>query len=184
MQESTFVTSYFYCKEGDQERNTGISVFRALLGQLLSQIRDMVPYCHDKYLTSGDTTLTSTNLATQLLGLFCQKIPKQYIIIDGLDECDTTERKLLLSTFIKMVDDYDKHDPGKLRVLFVSQHYNDIKKSLQAATVISLEPEDNQGDISLYVDWWAPKIQHKYGLDDDQIEHIKTSTCARAQGST
>jgi hypothetical protein len=143
----------------------------------------LIPYCHDKYLASGELTLTSASLATQLLDLFCQKLQKQYIIIDGLDECDVRERKLVLSFFTSMVERYDAKDLGKIRVLFVSQDENDIKNALPSATVIALGPADSESDISLFVRTSTMKIQQKHELDDRQTECIIESTCNRARGA-
>jgi len=183
IKDKLFATSYFYCKESDPERNNCISIFKGLLNQLLNQCRDMVPYCYDKHLSSGELTLSSENLAKQLLELFCQKISKQFIIIDGMDECDVAERKLVLSFFTKIVDRCDSYEPGKLRVLFVSQDFNDIKKALPTAAVISLGATDNENDIKLYVNERAMKIKQKHELENYQIERIKASTCAKAHGN-
>jgi hypothetical protein len=148
----------------------------------LNQCRELVPYCHDKFLSGGELTLTIPSLAEQLLKLFCEKIPKQYIIIDGLDECDPAQRKLILSFFTTMVDRCDERDPGKLRVLYVSQHYPDIERALQTATVLKLTTEDNKNDIKTYVHYWSTKIQQKYDLETDKVEYIRESTCVRSQG--
>jgi hypothetical protein len=182
--DQSFTTSYFYCKGGDEERDKCTSVFKGLLSQLLSQCHELIPWCHEKHLSSGELVLTSAGLAKQLLDVFCQKIPKQYIIIDGLDECDPAERKLVLSFFTAMVDRCDAQQPGKLRVLFVSQDFNDIRKALPTAATISLGPTDNEGDIKAYVEIWAAKIQRKFELDSDQVDWIEASTCARAQGNS
>ncbi|KAI9858937.1 MAG: hypothetical protein M1813_007239 [Trichoglossum hirsutum] len=182
MDDQLFTTGYFYCRGSDPEKNNCTSIFKGLLNQLLSQCRDLVPYCHDRHLSSGELTLTSPGLTKQLLELFCQRIQKQYIIIDGLDECDPTERKLVLSFLNVMVDRCDMYQPGKLRVLFVSQDYNDIRKALPTAAIISLGPTDNENDIKAYVKEWAMNIQRKFGLEKDQVDLIITLTCARARG--
>lgn len=44
-----FRTAYFYCKEGEHRKNDCISVFRALLAQLLCDCPQLVPYCYEKY---------------------------------------------------------------------------------------------------------------------------------------
>lgn len=182
LKEARFATGYFYCKDGDPDMNNCISVFKSLLGQLLTQYRDPVPYCYDRKSSSGELTLNSTHLTTQILDLFCQKIPKLYIIIDGLDECDTSERKQILTFFNKIVNRCDAYEPGKLRVLFISQDYNDIAKALSTAGIISLKPKDNENDIKGFVNKWAKKIQGKFELEDDLTGKIKLSTCEKAQG--
>jgi hypothetical protein len=133
-------------------------------------------------MNSGELTLISANLAKQLLDLFCQKLQKLYIIIDGLDECEILERKLVLSCFTSIVERYDAKDPGKIRVLFVSQDEDDIKKALSNAAVMALGPTDNENDIWSYVCTSTSKIQQKHELDNGQVEYIVDSTCARAQG--
>jgi hypothetical protein len=150
----------------------------------LNHCRELIPYCYEKYLSSGELNLTSPGLAEQLLKLFFEKIPKQFIIIDGLDECKPAQRKLVLSFLTSMVDRCDEREPGKLRVLFVSQDFPDIKKSLQTASVMKLTPEDNKDDIVAYVHDWSKKIREKYYLNDEQVEFIQESTLIRSQGSS
>jgi hypothetical protein len=146
----------------------------------LNQCRELVPYCYDKSVSSGELTLTTTSLAMQLLKLFFERIPKSYIIIDGLGECDHMERKLVLSFFMTIVDHLD---PGKLRVLFVSQDYPDIGKALPTAVVFTLTAEDNENDIKTYVRDWSLKIQRKFSLEMDIVEYIQESTCIRSKGT-
>jgi hypothetical protein len=153
-----------------------------LLKQLICQCRDLVPFCHDKYSTSGELTLTSANLAKQLLDLFCQRIPKQYIIIDGLDECDIVERKLVMSFFNSLIDRFEKKNPGKLRILFVSQDEDDIRKSLTTASCLPLNPTDNAKDIKTFVHKWMVPIREKFELDEKSINYIEELTCFRANG--
>lgn len=83
-----------------------------------------------------------------------------------------------------MVERHDAKDPGKVRVLFVSQDENDIKKALQTAAVIALGPTDNENDIRSFVREWTLKIQKQYELDNRQVEYVMDSTCARARGNT
>ncbi|KAF7504582.1 hypothetical protein GJ744_002077 [Endocarpon pusillum] len=175
-------TSFFYCKYGDKDKNSFLSILKGLLSQLICHSRDLIPFCYDKYLASGELTLVSTSLAKQLLDLFCQKIYRQYIIIDGLDECDESERKLILQFFTSMIDRYDMKEPGRIRVLFISQDVNDIGKALSTAAVIALGPSDNESDIRSFVLTETRKIQVKHDLDNQQVEHIVGSTCRRAQG--
>lgn len=184
MQDRSFPTSYFYCKDGDPERNNCTAVLKGVLKQLLLQCCDLVPYCHDKLQSSGDIILTSASLTQSLLELFCEGVTKQRFIIDGLDECDPPQRKSIMSFFTEMVDKCDRHQPGKLRVLFVSQDYPDIKNALKTAAVISLGPVDNADDIKRYVKHWAMKIQGKFGLGSEQTEALKDLTCHKAQGSS
>ena len=182
--DKTFTTSYFYCKDGDPARNTCVAILKGLLMQLLGHRRHLVPFCYDRYLSSGELTLNSVTLSTQLLELFCDEVPKQCIIIDGLDECEKAERKSVLSFFTKVVERCDDYEPGKLRILFVSQNWNDIKTALPVASVVSSSPADDRDDIKSYVNAWTEKIRNKFELSEIQAKAITASTCARAAGSS
>lgn len=176
-----FVTAYFYCRD-TPEKNTCVAAYKGLLAQLLAYRRELLPHCIEMYIASGETTLGTEKLAIKFLELFLQDIPKLYIVVDGLDECDMTERQSLMDFLSKFVDRCDAHEPGKLRVLFVSQGYSDIKKTLANAAVISMSAADNKADIEAYVDIWACKIKEKHDLDQDHVEYIQFKTCAQAHG--
>ncbi|KAK2808656.1 hypothetical protein FQN50_004520 [Emmonsiellopsis sp. PD_5] len=182
LSNTSFNTGYFYCKEGDPEGNTFVSILRGLINQLMSQNQDLVPHFYDKYSSSGETSLSSVNLGKQLLQLLCDKVSKLFIVIDGLDECNAAERKLVLPFFKGLLDHCDKQSPGKLRLLFISQDYNDIRNALATADVLSLKPTDNEHDIKIYVSAWTKKIRQKHDLDDVHTEYIKESTCSKARG--
>jgi hypothetical protein len=182
LQDNSSTTAYFYCKENDPKKNDCIGIYRGLLSQLLNQCRELIPYCYEKSQTNGELNLTTDSLAEQLLKVFCESLPKLYIVIDGLDECDTAQRTLVLKFLTDMVTRCDNHDPGKLRVLFISQDYPDIAKALQAAPVLKLTAEDNKMDIAAYVRVWCKKIQQKYALGVSEVQDIENTTCLRARG--
>lgn len=127
--------------------------------------------------------MTSVNIAEQLFKLFLEILPKVFIIIDGLDECEISQRKLLLSSLTKQVDHWDERETGKLRIMFVSQQLADIDKALSTATVFSLSQLDNESDIKLFVETWCNKIQSKHELDMNHVEYIRDSTLIRSEGA-
>ena len=111
-----FTTVFFYCSDPDPQRNDCISIYRGILSQLLGKCPELIPYCYEKSQTSGELNLITTRLAEQLLKLFFERIARLYIVIDGLDECDLPQRKLVLSFFTAIVAHCDDYDPGKLRI--------------------------------------------------------------------
>ena len=137
-----------------------------------------------RQISTGEVVLTSVNVAEQLFKLFLEKIlPKVFIIIDGLHECEVSQRKLLLSCLTKHVDHWDERETGKLRIMFVSQQMSDIGKLLPTATVFSLSQVDNESDIKVFVEAWCKDIQHKFGLEMDLVAYIRDSTCIRSEGT-
>lgn len=156
----------------------------------MDQFPDLMPYCHNRYTTSGEPSLRSLTLAKTLLKDFCFTIPKQYIVIDGLDECEANERKQILEFLVQLVDECDVDEPGKLRIIFISQDYPDIKRSLNSSTlsrtvpkVVMLSSSDNERDIRVYVNDLTNQIKLKHDINDNQVEKLRDLTVARAQGA-
>jgi len=137
-----------------------------------------------RQLSTREVVLTTTNVAEHLLKLFLEILPKKvFIIIDGLDECEISQRKLLLSILTERINHWDEQEPGRMRTMFVSQQMSDIGKALSTATIFTLTPLDNESDIKIFVEAWCKKIRDKFELNMDQVEYIRDSTCVRAEGA-
>jgi hypothetical protein len=180
-------TSYFYCKDGDPEMNNALDVYKGILNQLVAQHPYLVPHCYEKRLSGADVSLRSPALAKQLLEVLCAAIPKQYIIIDGLDECEPHERKEILKFFVKLAELSCETEPaGKLRVLFISQDYMEIRKiiveSKAKPKILCLTPDHNRDDISNFVEYWVKKIQVKHDISPLQQDYIRCNTVSKARG--
>ncbi|QDS76076.1 hypothetical protein FKW77_005980 [Venturia effusa] len=182
LKHPTYKTAWFYCKESDPMRNSRTGVFRGLLGQLLCHCQDLLPYCHEKRINSIEPTLFSPSLIEQLLKLFLEKIPHVFLVIDGIDECETLERKAILTFLTNMVEISDASSPGKLRILFVSQEYKDIERFLRAASIVALTSDHNRSDIEEYVRHKADVLESDRDLCSSQTEEICKTVNARADG--
>lgn len=123
-------------------------------------------------------------LARRLMEVVCHGSNRRYIVIDGLDECTSYNRSQVLSFFADLMQDVDSKAPGKNRLLVVSQNEPDIKRALVRAQDFELRQEHNRSDIEHFVTRWARKIRDKFGLNNEQEDHIKTKTCLQAAGRT
>jgi hypothetical protein len=182
MQTSGFDTSYFYCHDGDQSTNSALSILKGLANLLLNQhVEDLLPAFHNGKATSGDASLRSLPTAQKLLEDCCSILPRVFLVVDGLDECEAAERKLALESLTKLVGDCNATKPGKLRVLVVSQYYSDIQRGLQssgtakvAPAIVQISEADNEGDIRTYVKIWVDKIASKnHSTESPFSEHMK-----------
>ena len=177
------MTTYFYCSQDDPERNNSISVFKGLLTQYLEQCPELLPFCDEK--RNGELSLSNPKIVKDLLKSFIEFVPKQYIIVDGLDECDDKnfkERKEMMTFLSQLVKDADSRNPGKLRVLFVSQIFSDIKRELSTASTVSICVEDVKKDIWEYVRRRLEHLRTRFGLGVEQVSNIQEKTCFRADG--
>ncbi|PVI07637.1 C2H2 domain-containing protein [Periconia macrospinosa] len=186
-----FKTAYFYCHHEDQTANTSVAVLKALVDQLLDEYPDLfLPPCHSKQASSGEPILRTFPLALSILEYICATVPRLFLVIDGIDECEQNDRKLLLDSLIKIASEADNDEPGRLRLLVVSQEYPDIRKALNSSSVarvrpniVSLSETDNEGDIKVYVREWVDKITEKHGpFDEDGKQYLRNLTVSRAKG--
>ena len=106
---------------------------------------------------------------------------KQYIVIDGLDECDSLEWMQLVEFFLRIVRSLGA-DSSRLRVLFVSQHTNQIEKTLRGIPAVAITPTDNKDDIEIYTRRRTLEIEERFGLDAFQVQKIVQDTCREAAG--
>ena len=165
----------------DPQKNSAVSILRGLLSQLIGQCPDLLPFCYDKMRASGEATLSSLELAKKLYEVFCDKLSKQYVVIDGLDECAAEELKNILVYLSRLIDQYDK-ETGRIRVLIVSQHLNDIQRLVSMAEILPLQSTDNAGDIRCFVQHKMTKIGDLFELKQEQVDEVVANTCAKADG--
>ncbi|KAL2849960.1 hypothetical protein BJX68DRAFT_275805 [Aspergillus pseudodeflectus] len=173
------VTSYFYCDEAEL-KTSAIAVVRGILAQLVHQHRELVPYCRSKWKNSRIPTLTDLSVASTLLETFCERIPRLYMVVDGLDECENG-RKDLLESFKNLINKSDRLSPGKLRVLFLSRPMPEIKNAVPEAAILPLGPEHNRADIKQYCRRRSRELQ-KFEFNDDALNEVLERICIQADG--
>jgi hypothetical protein len=193
-QKTDFKSCYFYCHDGDQTSNTAIGILKGLVDQLLDQHSDLLPPCYSRRTSSGEPVLRSLHQAKTLFEDCCLAIPKLFVVVDGLDECEQGERKHTLDIFMDIVSRHDTHAQGKLRVLIVSQDYSDIRRGFHTTSnnkltprTIQLSDTDVEADISTYVRVWVDRIALRFSsgecpFTDDMRDYLHNLTVANAKG--
>ncbi|KAF1946974.1 C2H2 domain-containing protein [Clathrospora elynae] len=189
-ENADFITCYFYCRDGDQTSSSAVGILKGLADQLLDQFPQMLPPCYTRRTLSGEPSLRSITQARKLLEDFCSTIPKLFIIVDGVDECERAERIQALNILTDIAGQCDTDVPGKLRILFVSQDYPDIRRALHSSAVARTAPKilqlsdaDNESDIHTYTRLWVDRIALKFGpFTDDMKEYLRNLTTANAKG--
>ncbi|KAI1849790.1 hypothetical protein JX266_004739 [Neoarthrinium moseri] len=173
--------------------STCVAVFQSLLRQQLMHIREdprfrhLIAYLHDKKDASGQQNLSTEDAARPLLDLFFDVIPHQYIIIDGLDECDKAEIRQCLSLLTHVVSRQDNIEPGGLRLLVLSRDIQHIEKPLSGenctANILRIRSKDNEAAIEKYVMQRVGEFPQRLELSKDEKEKIKHLTCNEAKGA-
>ncbi len=173
---------FFYCKHKDSQRNTFNAVARAILAQPLNQNEDLLPYLFEKASTSGEIVLESPSLTKELLETALKSSEKVYIVIDGLDECDSHEKKAIIQWFQSVVAALHDTEFDIMRCMFISQDDGEVGKMLSKIPAIRIRPEDSIADIQTYATTWGKKIQEKFDLLDEKREDMIATLVERADG--
>lgn len=177
--------AYFYCGYGDNQRNSFLSIARSLLWQLSKGIPDLISHLHRESCESGQEILTSLNLAQELLQLvfnYATQNQTIYIVLDGLDECERDERKII-ATWIQSFSESLAVDKRNLfRCLFVSQDDGVARKDFKHISRLKLVETHTRRDIEAYASFWHRKIEEKFGKLEASEPNITKIVTAAAQG--
>lgn len=88
-----------------------------------------------------------------------------YVVIDGLDECQSKEAERIISWLISRNKARQQADSGGVRLLFVGQRTDVLLRMLAPAIAISLDGPEHQADIQEYVKVAAGKVKDEFGID-------------------
>lgn len=171
--------AFFYCKHGEESRNSFTSVSRSILAQILNQHPHLLPYFHEKASVNSGTVLNSATLAKEMLLTSLKSGEKTYIVIDGVDECNHDSRKEISSWF-QEVAELPSTEMGTIRCLFVSQDDGIAVEDFRNIPGIKITDENND-DIRDFASLWHRKIEKKFGQlrKNNNIQNIIS---VRAQG--
>jgi hypothetical protein len=145
---------------------------------------------YTRRISSGEPSLRSITQAQKLMEDFLSAIPKLFITVDGLDECERVERSQVLDILTEVVGQRDTVDPGTIRLLIASQDRADIRRGLHSAAfnktapgVLQISDTDNEGDIQAYTRMWVERITATFSsFTDDMKDYLRSLTVANAKG--
>ncbi|PNP85104.1 hypothetical protein FNYG_01629 [Fusarium nygamai] len=173
---------FFYCKQSLPEHNTFLALARSFILQLLNQDKSFLLYLHRKHCDSNEAVVSSIPLVQEMLIFLLSSCKSAYIIIDGLDECEREERKLITQWFRDLVDSLPENAPDRLRCLFVSQDDRIGIKDLQGLAKINIEPEDNKQDVLVYSRVQAEELRLKFEFSEEESRRIAVAVAESVKG--
>ncbi|KAL6886288.1 hypothetical protein HDV57DRAFT_383350 [Trichoderma longibrachiatum] len=182
---------YFYCQEEDSEHRTYLDILRGILHQMVESDEELLPLCVDKAESSGNPSLADTETAQFLIEAFIEYNSRQYVIIDGIDECETGEARKAASFFMDQVKKCENEiKQGRLRLLFMSQPSPDLARAKIMPgedACVQLKGTDNAEDIRSYVkkrilDFSAAGATRSgFNLSESDKDQIESSICRRSE---
>ncbi|KAI0438618.1 hypothetical protein F4803DRAFT_534503 [Xylaria telfairii] len=173
--------AYFYCKHGNESRNSFISIARAILAQLLCHRPHLTPYYFEKASTSGDFLLKSESTAKGMIQTLLSSCDKTYIVIDGVDECGRNDRNEIAEVFRTTIEDLPAGIAGSVRCMFISQDDDNARRNFRDIPAIKISHE-NQDDLKEFAEKRHRALEAKFGLLRSNDCHISNILVARARG--
>lgn len=150
---------------------------RSIAAQLIRRLPDIVPYVHQHYI---DTTLyPSPKLIRKLLREVLAGTSCCRIVLDGIDECDETQQKEVLSTFLE----FQQNAADSSKILFASRNNeNHIKNLLRKSTIIPMKGQTDDA-IRLFVNSKIAELTDKFEfLSDIVLDRIRHRLSSKADG--
>lgn len=167
---------------GKQKNDACGLAFRSLIAQLLRNRADLLPQVYDKYVKVG--AIPKLGNIRDLLKDLLRCLETTYILLDGLDECEGSHQKLILTELSKLALADSEEVPVKLKILVCSRDTQDITRKLNKAPQISLTSEDRyvSQDIASFTKHSLAELKDRF--DDSIVEEIGKAVVGKAEGKT
>jgi hypothetical protein len=175
---SKLVCKYF-CRD-DNQANDGITIFKSLLGQILAVRPDLSKFVLSK-LPDIETSFASDNsqddawkILTDTLGRLGNS-STTYIVIDGLDECNTQSRHQLVG-FLR-----DVCDTTDFVRIFLSSRYYDLSLELGSYMRNIDQRTDRERDIQI-IRYQLATTRSKLAFPDELVEYAVQEIAEQTNG--
>lgn len=172
---------YFYCRHNDPAKRSLNGITRSLVSQILSLNPACLPYLYERALSSGEPTLRSTNLCTKILEKLAEHHNQLIIGIDGLDECEESEKRLVL-IMIQSISRVTKV-ARNVRFFLTSRREHVIEKSLSSAIALEIKPHHLERDIKIYVRARTSELGGRFSLNTERQQWITAEVSQRSHGT-
>ncbi|RPB05437.1 hypothetical protein L873DRAFT_1663125, partial [Choiromyces venosus 120613-1] len=145
--------AYFYFDRNEGSRRSCEVVMKTLVKQLAlspknSDLLKPLVEIYEKRKVSGRTTdaLSSTE-SRNLIVEFSQLYKQTILVVDALDECDTSARRELLEALKYII----ANSKNLVKIFVSSRSNDDITLQLENFPNFHIEAKDNEGDIKKFV---------------------------------
>ncbi|KAJ6482417.1 hypothetical protein C8R45DRAFT_1099709 [Mycena sanguinolenta] len=173
------VVLYTFCEFRNQQSITPGAILCTLFSGLLRSYPDEISANFDDLIREERKRQSPPQTVAPLLKLIRKAIPafkRVYLVLDGLDECDS--RSELLELLPSLASDDDLH------VFVASRQEEEIREAFCDATIISLgtQTEDVDGDIKLHISQELQNRRELARLPRELKEEIQATLESKASG--
>ncbi|KAG4438740.1 hypothetical protein IFR05_005768 [Cadophora sp. M221] len=177
----TDILSYFFCQATDSRINHATAVLRGLLYLLLNQEPSLVSHVQKKHDYAGKALFEDANAWTALSEIFRNilqdpKLKDTYLVIDALDECETTDLPKLLDFIVQQ-----SAISSRVKWIVSSRNWPDIEERLERAghkvrLCLELNPESISTAVGSFirhkVSQLAERKQYDGKIQDAVLDYL------------
>lgn len=123
----------------------------------------------------------STNVCKEQIFASANLYPRTTLVLDGLDECNASERGALIKTLAELI----QHAKNPVKLFISSRREQDIAKQLELSPIIEINAHDNKEDIRKFVDERIERIEETgkwISVSQGLKNKIKDTICAKSDG--
>ena len=128
--------------------------------------------------TSNERPLRTIKPSQEILEACLRSLKSVYIIIDGIDECNSADKKLIATFFKALVQD----DNIDVRCLFSCQSDEDTPKLFRSMPALDIVGDGLKNDIKNFCNIESETIQQIFNLSDAETGEIAEKVATEAAG--
>lgn len=192
-QSTNVVVTFFFCGSS-YRRNTAVDVIRGILFRLLISRPSLYRYIRRPYEIQKRLLFADSSLEP-LWDIFEKMIRDTgletiYCVLDGLDECELTSLKTLLSKLVSIFprDSADSQRPKtRLKLLCISREYAEcILEKFRIYPRIKLDPDSDKEvheDLEQYISVKVDELSAEKDYSEEVRSSVKTKLMQCAGGT-
>ena len=182
------ILSYFFCQNTESGSNNAVSVLRGLIWMLVTERKTLVEPLKKEFKIAGPGLLEGSKVffALQRILIAMLRIPDHgtiYLVVDGLDECDSELYELL-----KLIIDNEFTPPLRVKWLITSRNREDIERQLRVKNpCLKVSLELNSPYVShavgSFVDVKVQELARKHNYPPELKEKVCIHLNENAEGT-
>ena len=153
---------------------------KSLIAQLLYNNDDCLRYLYDKAVTVHQRHPSTRNVLEELIGTMARLHHDLFIGIDGIDECEPSERQLILSLVHNLLKLSDTE--LDLKIFLASCTEKDIEESLKQSTHLALNCHHLDSDVRSYIDIRSVELGKSLSLSGERVHEVVVKVADRPEG--
>jgi hypothetical protein len=160
-------TAFAFLSHAFSSSTSALGVLHSLLFQLASQEEDLQEVlCH----STNEQIKSNVTVAVDTLKTMLDCAGQVFLIVDGLDEIDEVERRLLLKQLLHL-----SHECHETRIFISSRREEDIAAILEARSDMIRVDGRNEESIQVFVDYQLKQIFQSRRFPPQIQDEIKRS---------